>query len=984
MGGLMEALHKICLKHPFVEKRLLARTHREGRQLVESYVSDGYQAVNLHVYTLADVMEEMVAETLFHNDWKVVNEHEAVYLVFQCLQKCGHTGELTYFHRVEPTLGLARSIYTAISDLKQANVHLSEWPENASVHPDKWRDLQIIDRYYHQALKNTKKLDQGDLVDLALKKGQPLRRNVTYIIAPNHKFSRQEQALYDRWIQPDAVVLPTFVVVDPETPTHVVNENRYAYMYHPELAIKRDTDPDVRFFHAYGESNELRHILSEIRSQKHPLDDVTIAIAGGESYTPLLYQLTSQYQIPVTFNSGYAIHNTRPGRLLHQLLNWIEQDYSDQMLLTMIRSSEFDVKHMSLTKRALAKGVKHANIGWGKTRYVRYVNQVLNDDLSKRDKSVIDSLWTMIHDLPETGSQQTVDVSHFSEALSQWLELYAAIKDAADGEALEALMESLAVPASGGRESIQLEDAIQLMRDVTSGLSVQAAASQPGHLHVTRVRDGLFDNREITYIVGLDQTSVPGQVMENPVLLDAERQRISQYLPLSTDHLSERHQASAQYLATRIGESTLSYSMFDMNDHRKREPASFMLQAYRLAAMQLDADYQVLADALGTPAGFIAEPDGGLDTGDEWLSYALENDSEATLSQLRTNFPLMASGFQAAKARRLPQLTPYDGNIHRSAANLDPRMNKELVMSTEKLQTLATCPYQYFLRYVLRLKPKEVRRGTSDEWLDPLQRGELLHRIFEHFYRSIMAKNESTNETHRLHLFEWAENQINEQRMNVPPPSDWVFALEKDELLAACDVFLQSEMTYADEGDPVAFEWTFGLDDERAPAAIDLGDTGQFRLAGKIDRIDKLDAGDYRIIDYKTGSAKRYGKHDYFKGGRQLQHALYGLALEAELADTEITGSVRDMAYLFPTLKGEGERVYRTGSKREETKQVLNTVFDLTREGLFPVTDDAHDCTFCDFKHVCRRSAFADSVKAKMADDTRPELIHFKRMRDNE
>src|SRR5206468_13040803 len=62
------------------------------------------------------------------------------------------------------------------------------------------------------------------------------------------------------------------------------------------------------------------------------------------------------------------------------------------------------------------------------------------------------------------------------------------------------------------------------------------------------------------------------------------------------------------------------------------------------------------------------------------------------------------------------------------------------------------------------------------------------------------------------------------------------------------------------------------------PVAIDLGNGLTFRIAGRIDRIDKVGAASFEVLDYKTGGFWRDNWKGAFNGGRRLQHALYGLA----------------------------------------------------------------------------------------------------------
>lgn len=77
----------------------------------------------------------------------------------------------------------------------------------------------------------------------------------------------------------------------------------------------------------------------------------------------------------------------------------------------------------------------------------------------------------------------------------------------------------------------------------------------------------------------------------------------------------------------------------------------------------------------------------------------------------------------------------------------------------------------------------------------------------------------------------------------------------------------------------MSFRRPLGEDEEALarpePVEIDLGGGLTFRIAGRIDRIDKVGPSEFQILDYKTGGFWRDDWKGTFNGGRRLQHALY-------------------------------------------------------------------------------------------------------------
>jgi RecB family exonuclease len=153
----------------------------------------------------------------------------------------------------------------------------------------------------------------------------------------------------------------------------------------------------------------------------------------------------------------------------------------------------------------------------------------------------------------------------------------------------------------------------------------------------------------------------------------------------------------------------------------------------------------------------------------------------------------------------------------------------------------------------------------------------------------------------------------------------------------------------------VALEFTFGIGDQ-APVTLPL-QGGSVELRGAIDRVDQ-DLEGIHVVDYKTGTAFGYGK-DVFDGGRRLQHALYAHAAEETLGDRVVDGQ-----YHFPTRRGQNQRFVYEREALRPVADLVALMLDGVAAGHFVPTDDADDCTFCDYAEVCRarRGDFGKTV----------------------
>ncbi len=222
-----------------------------------------------------------------------------------------------------------------------------------------------------------------------------------------------------------------------------------------------------------------------------------------------------------------------------------------------------------------------------------------------------------------------------------------------------------------------------------------------------------------------------------------------------------------------------------------------------------------------------------------------------------------------------------------------------------------------------------------------MQLGSLLHEVFNRFMKKITSKKEKPSFVkHAALIKSILEEIIQEYREEIPPPSKAIFEQEKKILLKATEVFLKTEEDRCKKYLPVFFELAFGYDDAepelREPVTISLSPGKSFKLAGRIDRIDKIADHEYAVLDYKTGSAYGYKDNACFNEGKIIQHALYAIAAEKLLQKIEKDEklSVKQSGYLFPTEKETGRLVIYARNDKE-LMQLLSALFDIVKKGIF-------------------------------------------------
>jgi RecB family exonuclease len=273
--------------------------------------------------------------------------------------------------------------------------------------------------------------------------------------------------------------------------------------------------------------------------------------------------------------------------------------------------------------------------------------------------------------------------------------------------------------------------------------------------------------------------------------------------------------------------------------------------------------------------------------------------------------------------------------------------------SVSALETYLDCPFKFFARHVLKLEEEP----DEDEVMDPKQQGQFVHAVFERFFERWQARG---------HLAVTPANLVDARAVftevvdeSVARLPDTEAALQRTQLLGSSAAAGLGEAVLRMEAErPVGVssrllehrlegEFTFQTDD--GPRVV--------RLRGKADRVDLLEDGTFRLIDYKLGWPPNRA--------RALQLPVYSICAEQQLARLDGTNwRLSEAAYVaFKGPKrvvplfapGDRDRVLR------EAQQRLIDALDAIERGEFPPhPQDVYRCETCAYAAVCRKDYVGD------------------------
>lgn len=1029
---MLNQLAAICRAEPTRAKWVLVPSRTLGHMLGERLARESGSWLNARFTTPGDLALDTAAPLLVEAGINPVGDDLGAPLMMRLLRELP-AGTPAYFRSLAEHHTMGEALWSTTSELRLAGVDASALQAGAFDTPAKHAELQALLAAFESWLARERRADEAEIyrtalahiaecrvrpedlvIDLLDTVWPPLVRRFLDALPGEHR-ARRVAAL-------PGLPLPRRLAASPreEQPT----ASPLARLMAPPDQQQHAPKADLAFFRAGGPEAEIEEVFRRIlhaAGGKRRLDEVEVACASS-AYAPLLWQKAERYGWPVTLDAGLPGTVTRPVRALLAWCDWIESGFTASRLRRMLASGDVrvDITDGPGSGQA-ARLLRRAAPTWGRGTYAIALDALA---VTERDKArdperddaererhaaqaasaerLRDWIGGLLAPIPDT-TTGSVPVQALVAAALDFAERAAATANGLDGHAAKAVIAPIKELRLLGDIACTTTTALNMIRAALDAVRVAAGRPRPGHLHVSTLARAGLAGRPLTFVVGLQEGEVFPAPFEDPVLLDAERERTHGALALSSDRTAELVHGVASRMAglphaaaDRTPAVCFSYSCEDLRDSRQTFAASLMLQAFRLTRPGENVTFTDLKAAAGEPVSQVpAGPETALGDAGWWLAN-LKHAPKAGLRRVHEAFPDRKRGMEADAARASDLLTEFDGLAPSAGAALDPRQSGRPISPTS-LEKLAGCPFQYFLKSGLGLEPIDEDEQDLDAWLDALTRGSLLHDLFAQMMRHLRAEKEQPDPARHLPwLKARADAALATLRAGMPPPSEEVFNRERDNVYRDLDVFLIAEQkTAADGVTPVGFEVGFAaygeVGDEPLSQAgpVELRLPGaRFRLNGRIDRIDRLRDGAYQVVDYKTGSFYRPAYQGVFQHGRLLQHALYAVAGESLLrAKLDNASKVTSGRYSFPSARGAGQSRLIDRPPDRHVGRVVATVLDIAAAGAFMARTDAKDkkaCEYCDFSDMCGGLPVVAQAAAKLDNMSNKALQPWRRLQEEE
>ena len=1035
LNTFTRSLGDACRENVLGEKWLVVPSLRVGIQWLDTVTRSGQPVVNVRVKTIRHLALELAGPEMGMRRLEFLSGTRAEVIVAGIFDRMRErmTG---YLSALEPDRHLIQMLYRMISDLRLAGLRAEKLRASAFEVGNKGKDIGIILGEYEKEMTSRKLADYASVLRIA---GSELERNVSLLPAgviilipqdSEEELKSLERAFWDALPAGIRKVLPVDQPLS-RPGGDFSDRDILQYVSRPDNAPRARGDNTAGIFRAIGEVNEVREVFRRSMEAGVPFDQIEIIHTDTETYVPLIYETAARFipekggVPPVTFAEGVPVRYSRPGRALGAWLEWVRGGFPQHLLADMIQNGLLRIQTEKNSPGFVRLGAffRSVRMGMGAERYLEALDLSISSLDNRLRKGVVREdeeegrmagrqaerlrecleglkiirklIAELIGHIPARDSRAERVLEHARYFLENMVRPVSQFDFYSRRKMIDEIMEyGSCLQGCGDLEGV---DVWEWLEGLSGEVYLGGLGPRSGRLYVSNISQGGHSGRKYVFIVGMDDGRFPGAGLQDPLLLDAEREKLSADLTTASGLIAKKIRTFHSLLARQRGTVTLSYSCRDLAQDREMFPSAAMLSIYRLLSGTREGDLEAMLGWLGPPAAFAPHDASSAINETEWWLWRACTGKKVKEQErvIGREFPHLGRGFCASRARAGSCFTEYDGYVPEAGKDYDPFHEDGPVLSASMLESLGACPLEFFFKHILGIEPPEEYRIDPRFWLDPSQKGSLLHGLFREFME-ILRKDgllpDLSRDEERIRSI--LDSYIEVYRNLYPPPSGYIFDLDCRELRRAARIFLQEEEEFCRKNLPLCFEIAVGMKresggtflDSLEPVKLALPDGRTIRLRGRIDRLDEISGRKncFTVWDYKTGSSARYKQEDPFQGGRFLQGPVY-LALAEEQLRKSVSPEARVeiFGYFFPNTREKGQRIAWDSSALARGKEIIGFLCQVLAGGCFPFTDKAEDVRYSQYQEAFgNMEEESRRIKLKLDDKENACLQTFRVLRE--
>lgn len=650
---------------------------------------------------------------------------------------------------------------------------------------------------------------------------------------------------------------------------------------------------DIELWKADDQVTELsvvaEDILQRVKSGARFRDFaiVTGDIAGLSAYADGVFK---NYGIPVFIDESRSFGKNPFTEGLIKLLQIIDKDFNYDSVFGFIKlglvdndiSGVLDV----LENYCLRHGIRGRNI-WEKKIEISSealpndLKDEITDDFQSAEKAReavmallspmldIDRRKSSVSEITEALKKMIApDRLNYEDRINDTVEMYEKIGKPAEANAMSSLYDKIlsmfeSMEEIIGSEEISVHDYLEILTTGTEDMKLGVIPPTLDAVVVADCERSRIDRVKTIYFINMNDGILPSNTYESKILSDKDKDKILavfqelgiRKILAPTDQVQSYIEQFFIYQILTRTEKRLVLSYADLNrDGSSMEP-SYIIGRIKRLFPQLELKRRV-------PELFKGTKDTDIYGFTESIRTAMEMICDRDINKLEEEESFNDVIYNIAAFRNIDsEAFDYDERavLYSNEAETIPQeimKNLRIEISVSKLEKYASCPYSFFLRYILKLSPRQEKQ------LDYMDVGTILHRALELTGETVMQDyNNDWKAVDETVLDEVAdralktalsENEFFKDEAGAEKSKTYVVSEELSSILHRTIDTVKYQISMG-KMIPQAFEQKFSAtfrasrpDGEEIPVTIN----------GVIDRLDTYEADGeflFRVVDYKTG-----------------------------------------------------------------------------------------------------------------------------------
>ena len=659
------------------------------------------------------------------------------------------------------------------------------------------------------------------------------------------------------------------------------------YLYNAKISQCK-TNENIELFLAKNYYSEIENVANQInkliRKEKIRYQDISIITKNIENYSSIAKAVFEKYQIPVFIDEKRDVNQNIVIQYVLAIIEILNKNFTYESIFNYLKTGFVDIEEddiFKFEKYVIKYGIKNNKFKndfiYGKEEAdTVYLNEIRKkiitplEDLKnkigkeKTAENISKELYTfLIEQNIEKKLNEKINKLNengLEELAKEYEESYKIIIDILDE-----------INLIFGNEKITIDRYINILKIGLKNSGLGKIPTLQDHVIIGDIDRSRSRKTKVVFILGLNDGVFPSVNKSQGFLDDEDRENLKENgVELAKGTLENLYDENFNiYKAFTIAEEKLylSYASSDSNSNSLR--ASNLLVRIKKIFPNLKEKSDVISE------------ENEIDIVNEQITYEnliieinklLKSDDKALNSILK--YYLENPKYKQLLKEHIKYIN-YNYNENIEKENLEKLYGNTLNTSISRLERYNSCPFSYYLQYILNLKETEELKVQS------LDTGIFMHNVIHEFFEETTSLEIKLEEITDEQIEEIVDKIIKEKLLE---KGNYIFtATEKYKLLVQrLKRIIIKSLKYIiltlvqSRFKLVGTEVEFGKNGKYEPITLKLENGKNIEITGQIDRLDIAIDDDkkyVRIIDYKsTTKDLDYGN---VYAGLQLQLITY-------------------------------------------------------------------------------------------------------------